>query len=161
MSGIVAWLLRDGPTNRDVPKIQTFIFRGIVYHFGRAVPWYVGPVRVPRTYDPERFSQYELSDSDFDTGTHPAFAAEDDRLSAVTETDEHLHRRKLFRAAMRRAKLDPSARKIVSLRLGFCGRCLSFGEIGARLNLSRQTAHNRFTAAVDAIVNVLRESGSC
>lgn len=159
MKGLVAWILSDGPTGAGAARIQTYILRGVRFHFGRAVQWHVGPVRVNvRVYelDPESaLGQCPLPGHLSDTlsadeaGT---FAVTDGGPAAVDDADESAVR--VARVLAVADACDPTGkfRRIISLRHGVpSGRPLTFSEIGKRYGVRRQAAHVRYHRAIKAV----------
>lgn len=162
MKGIVGWLLRDGPNCPHVGKIQTFIIRGIVYHFGHAFPWAVGPIRLNRRLyklDPDavlKLRGFTERDRDEDFDYH------DDRLDAVDAADS-------FRAIGAKVlaaadEADPTGelhfRATIDLRHGITsGEPLTFIEVGRRFGVSRQAAFQWYTRAVEVVRKTLAASG--
>lgn len=156
MKGVVNWLLKDGPYNSTVPAIQTFILRGIVYHFGSKTAWYVGPVRINvREYErnPDKLRLANLaSEDDTDAGdlsefatTEPGFAAVDDRDAIETPCAEILSTAD---------QIDPSGgmREIIDMRHGVTsGKAMTFEEIGRFYKIRKQAAHQRYQKAIRAI----------
>lgn len=163
MKGLVGWLLADGPFNTSVPKIQTFILRGIVYHFGRAVDWYVGPVRI----NVREFAKGEgrlalintSAEDDLNLDDLEEFGRDDARLVEVDDRDtEEAMGSAILKAA---DSLDPSGgyREIVDMRHGITtGREMTFKEIAAALGFKKQAAHQRYHKAMVAIRNKLRDT---
>lgn len=156
MKGLISWLLLDGPYNSAIPTIQTFILKGIMYHFGRAVPWYVGPVRINvRRYaaDPEAgLRQVAQPDEDMSVEDLSEFSEEDDGFRAVEEEDAY--RTLGTEILLTASSLDQSgaARQIVDLRHGITsGSPLTFKEIGRLLGIRKQAAHQRYQKAVRSI----------
>jgi DNA-directed RNA polymerase specialized sigma24 family protein len=163
MKGIVAWLLADGPFNTSVPKIQTYIMRGVTYHFGRAVDWYVGPVRINVQEFEKGESRLALinfaAEEDMTLDDLEEFGSEDARLTDVDDRDAE---ESMGSAILKAADvLDPSGgyREIVDMRHGITtGQEMTFKEIAVALGFKKQAAHQRYHKAMDAIREKLRDT---
>jgi len=162
MKGLVSWLLLDGPYNSAVPTIQTFIFRGIAYHFGKAVPWYVGPVRINvREYaaHPDKLRLVNLaSEEDMDAEDMAEFSAEESGFAAVDDRDAiEIPCREILLTA---DQIDPSGnmREIIDMRHGITsGKAMTFEEIGRVYKIRKQAAHQRYQKAIRIIRQRLRD----
>jgi hypothetical protein len=135
MRGIIAWLLQGGPDHPSVPQIQTFILRGVRFHFGRAVKWPAEPVgfgRFSAAYDEPGVAEVDAADE---------FRA----LAAATL------------AAADRADPSGGYRRVIEMRHGLVtGRPMTFGEMGAALGVRRQAAYTRYAKALRAVRALLR-----
>lgn len=164
LKGLVGWLLHDGPFNSDAPTIQTYILRGVLFHFGKSVPWYTGPIRVnvrawerdpdggPKPIDPDvpdDFPGWELA----------AFEDEDDGVRAVDDTDAFDGLAAKVLAAADRADSSGTFRAVIDLRHGLTsGRAMTFKEIGAVYRIRKQAAYQRYQRAVSAVRELLTVS---
>lgn len=162
MKGLVSWLLLDGPYNSTVPTIQTFILRGIGYHFGKATPWYVGPVRINVTEyakNPDKLRLVNLaSEEDMDADDLTEFSTEEPGFEAVDDRDAiETPCAEILTAA---DQLDPSGvmREIIDLRHGITsGKAMTFEEIGRFYRIRKQAAHQRYQKAIRTIRVLLRD----
>lgn len=139
MKGIVAWLLRDGPAGlADTPKVQTFILRGVQYHFGCLLT----ARRRTRVLPPLGTVE----------GSNPLLARPDSGTDAVDSADAVRFIAALVTSTADR--IDPSGeyRRVIDLRHGLTnGVPLTFAAIADRWGIRKQAAHARYKLAIVAV----------
>lgn len=157
MHGVVAWLLNNGPGDSSL-SVNTYIVRGVRYHFGTGFNLWIGPIRVTkRVYtSTKRKLRFTLCSGEWEEGEDfPFYDDESEKIEFETGEEAAIMSVKILAAA---DAVDPSrdCRRMLIMRFGLTGNPpMSFSEMAERLGVTKQAIQSRMARFMNAIRNHL------